>query len=86
MTVKIEIGVTEREANCRSIDELKSVAWASPLLEEIRMQGGLKAPRFISLMELLSPSPHSRSDEESQMLKFAGILSDKACTKRGLPS
>ena len=38
------------------------------------------------LIELLSPGPHSRSDEESQMLKFAGILSDKACNEDGLPS
>ena len=125
MTREIEIGVTEREANSRAIEELKTVTWASPLLEEIRNRGGLNAPaaflfelRFAAeiqrvglsatyeyrtgvgltsvdfrldcqpdwLIELLSPGPHSRSDEESQMLKFAGILSDKACTEHGLPS
>lgn len=125
MSRGVEFGVTEREANCRAIDELKSVAWATPLLEEIRMRGGLKAAasfffelRFAAeinraglsasyeyqtgvgltsvdfrldcqpdwLIELLSPGPHSRSGEESQMLKFAGILSDKACTEHGLPS
>ncbi len=125
MTRGIEFGVREREANCRAIDELKSEAWASALLEEIRMRGGLEAPasflfelRFAAeiqraglsatyeyqtgvgrtsvdfrlncrpdwLIEMLSPGPHSRSDEESQMLKFAGILSDKVCTEHGLPS
>ena len=125
MTLKIEIGVTEQEANSRALEKLKTVAWASSLLEEIRRRGGLKAPasflfelRFAAevqraglaatyehksgvgltsvdfrldcptewLIELLSPGPHSRSDEESQMLKFAGILSDKACSEDGLPS
>lgn len=125
MTRGIEFGVTEREANCRAIGELKSVAWACPLLEEIQMRGGFKAPASFLfelrlaaeihragrsatyefqtgvgltsvdfrlgchldwLIELLRPEPHSRSDEESQMLKFAGILSDKVCTKHGLPS
>ena len=38
------------------------------------------------LVELVSPEPHSRSDEESQMLKFAGVLNDKVCTKNGRPA
>jgi hypothetical protein len=36
IAVQLETGVTEREANSRAVEELKSVAWASPLLDEIR--------------------------------------------------
>jgi hypothetical protein len=122
MTVEPEIGMTEQEANSRAIEELKSVLWASALLEAVQE---LKAPasflfelRFAAeihragfaaayeyktgvgltsvdfrldctpdwLIELLSPKQHSRGDEQSQMHKFAGVLSDKAYSDNGLPS
>jgi len=115
----------EQESNRRALSDLKSVAWAEPLLKEIDRRGGLAAPRSFFfelryaseihsagftatyefktgvanssvdfcihstpewLVELFSPWPHASNDEESQMRKLAGTLSDKVWSSSGIPS